>query len=313
MPDLSVVIATRNRAQQLCRALASLAAQSLPGHLFQVIVVDNDSSDDTAERAASALKQFHHAKLLKESRPGAAAARNTGIAASDGEIIVFLDDDVVADQALLREHLDSHRDRGNIAVLGALRFPWTGNESPVFRLLVKKPELLQSFSFEDAQNVSFLYFYTCNLSMNRRFFVQNQAFDEGFLGSGFEDTELGYRFLQTGGRLIFNSRASALHDAQVSASALARKQFNNGRYLRYLLSKHEQLREIFVPNNRVWRRRISAAVGWMATPLRFTFDSPYPEPLSSILARMCWHYFQRQYFLGLGTDEGPGSKLHYRH
>ena len=309
MPELSVIIATRNRARQLGRALASLQVQSLPTHSFEIVVVDNGSSDNTAELAPTALRPFRHATFLQEPKPGAAAARNAGVAASTTGVVVFLDDDIVADAELLAEHVKSHADGANIAVLGAVRFPWQGTESPLFRLLVQRPELLQSFSFADPQDVSFLHFYTCNLSMRRAFFQTNAGFDERFTGSGFEDTELGYRFLQAGGRMIFNPRASALHHPEISASVLARKQFNNGRYLAYLLHKHSQLRQTFVPDNGEWRRRISAAVGWTVSPLRFAFDNPCPQPLSSLLARLCWHYVQREYFRGLAIAESPGARL----
>jgi GT2 family glycosyltransferase len=303
MLELSIIIATRNRAQQLCRALESVKVQSLAANRFEVIVVDNGSSDETSRLAPIALKHFPHAKFLTESKAGAAAARNSGVAASNAPLVVFLDDDVIADRQLLEEHLRSHRDQNNIAVLGAVRFPWRGTESPLFKLLVQRPELLQTFAFDDPQNVSFLHFYTCNLSMPRAFFTHNPGFDEQFTGSGFEDTELGYRFLRAGRRLTFNPRASVLHDAQVSASVLAKKQFNNGRYLAYLLRKHSDLRKVFVPANGLWRRRISAAVGWTVAPLRFAFDASCPQRLSSLLARMCWHYVQREYYRGFAQGE----------
>jgi GT2 family glycosyltransferase len=309
MPELSVIIATRNRATQLCRAVESLEKQSLAPHRFELIVVDNGSTDETAELLPTKLRHFPNAKFLREPKPGAAAARNCGLGASAAPVALFLDDDIIADHHLLEEHVESHRDQAGIAVLGAVRFPWEGTESPLFKLLVQRPELLQSFAFDDPQNVSFLHFYTCNLSMPRVFFVSQPGFDERFTGSGFEDTELGYRFLRAGGRLVFNPRASALHAAQVSASVLARKQFNNGRYLAYLLRKHAGLRKFFVPENGKWRRQIATAIGWSVSPLRSAFDNPYPQPLSSLLARMCWYYVQREYYRGLAEAESGSAAL----
>jgi glycosyltransferase involved in cell wall biosynthesis len=88
-PRVSVIVATRNRRQQLARALASIDAQSYRN--FEVIVVDDGSTDGTA----AWLRAQRPQDCVIESGPphGAAAARNRGVARAGGEIVAFLDDD----------------------------------------------------------------------------------------------------------------------------------------------------------------------------------------------------------------------------
>ena len=88
----SVVVPTYNRAALLLQVLRSLAAQRTEAP-FEIIVVDNGSTDGTRQVAAA----FPGVRYVRETRPGSSAARNAGIAASRGEVIAFLDDDVVAE------------------------------------------------------------------------------------------------------------------------------------------------------------------------------------------------------------------------
>ncbi|MEU5522515.1 glycosyltransferase [Streptomyces sp. NPDC047860] len=100
LPFVSVVVATRERAGQLGRALDSLLAQEHPR--FEVVVVDNapltDDTRDLVER-----KYGERVRYVREPAPGLAIAHNTGLAEARGEVIAFTDDDVVADPRWLTE------------------------------------------------------------------------------------------------------------------------------------------------------------------------------------------------------------------
>ncbi|GGQ20091.1 hypothetical protein GCM10010266_48920 [Streptomyces griseomycini] len=99
-PSSSVVVATRERAGQLARALDSLLAQDHPD--FEIVVVDNapvtDGTRELVER-----KYGERVRYVCEPVPGLAVAHNTGLAAARGEVIAFTDDDVVADPRWLTE------------------------------------------------------------------------------------------------------------------------------------------------------------------------------------------------------------------
>jgi GT2 family glycosyltransferase len=98
LPAITVVLPTYRRPTALRAALAGLAAQVAPELSWDVIVVDNDPEADTDAIGADGLEAMPvAARLVREREPGAAAARNRGIAEATGGIIAFLDDDVVPD------------------------------------------------------------------------------------------------------------------------------------------------------------------------------------------------------------------------
>ena len=107
MLEISTIIPTRNRADLLPLALDALRKQSLCKSRFEVIIVDDGSTDNTQ----SVLKAFEDLPLrvFRQNQAGIAAAKNLGIFASRSPILLFLDDDDVADQDLLAAHLITHR------------------------------------------------------------------------------------------------------------------------------------------------------------------------------------------------------------
>src|SRR3990170_1802357 len=91
--QVSVVISTYNRASQLSAALDALCAQ-VGGVNYEVVVVDNNSTDATAQVAASRSRLHPHLRYIFEPRQGLPFARNTGVQATRAEIVAFTDDDV---------------------------------------------------------------------------------------------------------------------------------------------------------------------------------------------------------------------------
>lgn len=110
--EVSVVISSYNRASQLGKALDPLLAQA-GGVEYEVIVVDNNSTDETKEVAASRLSRSRRVKYVFEPRQGLPYARNTGILASNAPIVAFTDDDVEVGAdwvATIKRSFDEHPD-----------------------------------------------------------------------------------------------------------------------------------------------------------------------------------------------------------
>jgi GT2 family glycosyltransferase len=100
-PDLSVLVATRDRAESLARTLDSLAAQEAQGLDWELVVVDNGSRDETPivlERFGKALPLV----VLAEPRPGKNRALNQALDHARGRLLVFTDDDVIVSPGWLR-------------------------------------------------------------------------------------------------------------------------------------------------------------------------------------------------------------------
>jgi glycosyltransferase involved in cell wall biosynthesis len=169
---ISVVIATRNRAVLLDGALASLRAQ-LGAPEIEAIVVDNGSSDDTP-----AVAERYGATYCFEGRPNRALARNAGIAAAAGEIVLFVDDDVVLPPYFVAAHARAH---------AAETFPLVVT-GPIINVPSAGVRPVPTFV-----NGSNAYFCTCNVSVPRSSLDAVGRFDESFDKYGWEDTELGVR------------------------------------------------------------------------------------------------------------------------
>ncbi|MDQ2908273.1 MAG: glycosyltransferase family 2 protein [Candidatus Eremiobacteraeota bacterium] len=227
--NLSVVIATKDRAPFLARALDSLAVQqSAPP--FEAIIVDNGSHDTTpallAERAAVApfpLRTVHVA------RPNRGAARNAGIAAARGALVAFVDDDVWLPPGFLAAHAAAHRGPFAAAVSGPILNVGGYDARPAPR----------------AANYSRAFFCTCNVSVPRSALMAAGGFDESFDLYGWEDTELGLRLRRRDVRRIFAWDAYLWHIKPPESETLEivhAKTVERARMAARLLGKDRSLR-----------------------------------------------------------------------
>lgn len=106
MPDLprvTVAIPTYNRAEWLRQTLACLTVQDYPADRLEILIIDNNSPDRTAAVVAGFAEAPHPPKYRRETRQGANFARNHALAAAQGEIIVYGDDDILMEPDWLRE------------------------------------------------------------------------------------------------------------------------------------------------------------------------------------------------------------------
>ncbi|MBC7558366.1 MAG: glycosyltransferase family 2 protein, partial [Dermatophilaceae bacterium] len=116
-PRFSVVIPAVNEAADIGRCLSSLAGQDFQGD-YEIIVVDNNSTDNTA-----AIAQSHGATVLFEPNPGVCWARERGTEAARGEIVISTDADTTFDPGWLTRIDDSFRQKpSNVAVTGPCHF-----------------------------------------------------------------------------------------------------------------------------------------------------------------------------------------------
>jgi glycosyltransferase involved in cell wall biosynthesis len=169
---ISVIVATRNRAALLDGALASLRAQ-LGAPRIEAIVVDNGSTD-----ATRAVAERHAAVYVYEPQPNRALARNAGIAVATGEVVLFVDDDVVLPPFFVAVHARAQaRETFPHVVTGPI-------------INVPAPDVRPVPTFLNGSNA---FFCTCNVSVPRNVLEAVGGFDPSFDKYGWEDTELGVR------------------------------------------------------------------------------------------------------------------------
>lgn len=236
---VSVIIPTYNRCSLLQKVLAALLEQKLEPTVFEVIVIDDGSTDGTPQLVEFLIGSTPVSLTYKrQENLGPGAARNRGIELARGEHILFLDDDVIADRMLLQEHLRYHRlhPGPNEAVFGNVPLaPWIPD---TYRnrahYWVSKWEQIA-----DHDVVDWPYFVTANISLKRRFLLdEGLFFDEAFPFAAYEDTELGYRAAQHGVRIFYNKQAIGYHHMILEFDQIIKRAYQNGQALAMLHQKH---------------------------------------------------------------------------
>jgi GT2 family glycosyltransferase len=127
--DISVLVATRNRAPQLERMLSSLEEQELGGLSCELIVIDNGSEDDTQSILKKERNGFNLVALYEQTA-GKSRALNRGLGVAAGDLYVFTDDDVTASPVWLRSFYEASRKYGSTALFGGPIIPSFPMETP---------------------------------------------------------------------------------------------------------------------------------------------------------------------------------------
>ncbi|MCX5748936.1 MAG: glycosyltransferase family 2 protein [Candidatus Saganbacteria bacterium] len=201
--DISVVIPTVNREKILQKTLEALTGQTYPKDKFEIIVVDDGSTDGTKDTIESFTGKAHSVRYIRQiaGKKGPASANNLGIRSALGEYILFLNDDVIADPNLIEEHMSLHIKHPDIIVQGRVI-----NTSSLEDLGKKHDGYSGGYS-----DLSFGYFTTWNCSIKTTLLLKAGLFDEDFIDLCWEDVELGYRLRKIGVKQKYNKKAFGYH------------------------------------------------------------------------------------------------------
>jgi len=227
-PRLSVITPTYNDASILHDAVARLTHQTLAPDTYEVIVVDDGSTDATPDVARRAAAGPVRVRIVRfDTNRGRSAARNAGIRAAEAPLVVFVDSDILVRPEFLHYHLAMH-EAAATPVLG---------RGPV--ILIPTREVPPR---DPIARMSPAFLDTANASIQRQLLIDVGMFDEGFRVYGWEDFDLGLRLGARGVRRVFDARAVAYHVQPVPAvDALPRhlaKEEERARTALYLLRKH---------------------------------------------------------------------------
>lgn len=262
----SVVLCTYNRRNFVLATLATLRRQTLPPGDFEVIVVDNGSKDGTLQAvqaylqsdksSARSAEEDWRVECLAEPKNGLAYARNAGLLAASGEIVVFIDDDTLLDPHMLQHLWDAYQETGADAVGARVGIHWDMT-SPHWMV----PELLSTLGFfspstERCQLDPADNFASCAFSVKRAVLRELNYFSPFLskrinLPASVEVADLCQRLRQGGYTLWYEPEALVMHRA---TSARLRRAYFVGRaywqgrseiMLRYLHQRRESAREVW--------------------------------------------------------------------
>lgn len=234
MPEVSVIIPTYNNRHALIRTLRALFAQQSDPDRYEVIVIDDGSTDGTPS-AVDALDPPVRLRYHRQVNGGRAAARNAGARLAEGRILLFLDSDMIASPDLVARHLAHYRrHRGQIAVQGGMLI----DPACKVTLFMQTRESTLDLTYRRRRNMSPFQVATRNLSVRAEDFWAAGGFDERFVGYGWEDIDLGLRLHHSGVRIFYDPRIVAFHSEVESLDRMRAKFRQSGESAMYFWRKH---------------------------------------------------------------------------
>jgi len=243
---LSVVIPAYNCLELLKSTLVSLEKQDLDHSEFEVIVIDDCSTDDTQTFLKSYQGPLNLVGLVNQENSGRAVTRNRGIEQAKGEVVLFLEADTEAGSAdFLAQHLRAQEGGAQVSV-GFRIFHPELKKTGIMRYLEKRGAAKHPAGAE----IPGRYFVSCNASAPRAVLIDEGGFDHHFVHYGGEDLELGYRLSR---RLPIRSLPSAIgwhRHVRKPGELLRITQEFGGQSLPYLFSKHPELKRELSFDNR---------------------------------------------------------------
>ena len=252
---VSVVVPTRDRLATLELVLDGLARQTAPTSRFEVIVVDDGSSDGTPERLAADRHAFAFSlTVLRQENRGPAAARNRGLQTASGDVVLFIDDDCIPLPDLIERHLVSHETE-ELGVIGRIVWDPTLMVTPF--MAFTDEEFFTYHQIRSPQDAPFACYFTGNASVHRASALAVRGFDEDFPYALHEDVDFAYRLRRQGMRFVFAPDAIVHHHRPATLGPTLEQRRRAGREIMRFWSKHPELRELtpfYGLTDPAWRR-----------------------------------------------------------
>lgn len=293
---ISVIIPTRNNGNRIASTLRHLFHQTiLPAH-YEIIVVDNGSTDNTEEILSGLKREAVNLRWVKELKASRAHARNRGISESLGELVLFLDDDIEVEANHLACHLACHaQSRGPVAVIGQVV-----DISPITPSWVQDyfhARQVAGSPAADRENSgipSGLYFATGNVSLLRSTLESikiNCSGEPFYFDPAFrvrEDGDMGCRLIKAGVRFVFAEDIPCWHHHPRSWRSIVDRTYDGGYALLQLIEKHPEV-QLIDQKNVTASLLINFGLGVMCLSLfapAFLVRSVWPQLLRKVVGAL---------------------------
>jgi len=252
---LSVIVPTYNRERMLCNAIDSIINQSLSKDNYEILVIDNNSSDDTKNIVNKYVKETSNLKYLFEPIPGLLSGRHKGAKEAKGNILVFTDDDVIADNDWLKAIAETFKDT-SVKIVGGRNLPIFETEPPgwINNIWQKKKDgnsYCGHLSLLDLQDkckiIDISFVWGLNLSIRKETLLLLNGFHPDaypwelrqYRGDG--ETGLGYKAKILGINAIYQPKALIYH--YIPKDRMTIEYFKKRSYLQGISNSYTKIRE----------------------------------------------------------------------
>jgi GT2 family glycosyltransferase len=225
---VSVVIPTRDRAAQLRRTVEAVLSDPASS---QVVVVDDGSCDETPRVIAAAMAADRRVLGLRLEGKGAAAARQRGAEAASGEVLLLLDDDVVASPGLVTRHAQRHAAGDlRLVVVGYMptRQPPPATPGAFATVLYRQEYESHVERYEREPRRILEALWSGNVSLRRLACLEIGIISPSYPDANHNDRDFGLRLAQHGMHAVFDRTLEASHEHERSLSAFLRDAYRQG-------------------------------------------------------------------------------------
>ena len=301
---ISIVIPTRNKGELLASRLRPLFHQTLPSDQYEIVVVNNASTDQTSEVLATLRREGENFRWVMEPVPGRPQARNRGIREAAGDLIVLLDDDIEVQPDHLERHLAYHTqatDRmavvGHVVDVSPIQPAWVADY-----VLARQGMVARAPDAASAGILAGLRLATGNVSLLRSTLDrirteadgQPQYFDPSLPMR--QDADLGFRLARAGVRFVFAHDIQCYHNHPRGLRFLWQRSYQVGHATVRLVEKHPQavVAAKYLTASRLVNLGLLAAALGLFGPT-FVLRRLWPEPFRKAVGAMLLYQTNRGY------------------
>lgn len=256
---VSIIVPVYNNKDSLKKTIASLCEQTYPSNRYEIIVVDDGSTDSARDEFIDRCSEKKlHLKYLFQENKGPAAARNLGIRKSNGEIVAFIDSDCIAAKDWLKEIIAGYDDVRVAGIGGFIK------AKPTTAIVSQYCAYIKMNERPKIDKTGIVYLITGNASFRKDYLTPVGCFDERYNFAGGEDPDLCYRLKKKGYIFRFNPKAIVFNAHKQTVVELAKTYFNYGKGESFLALRKGSKWSLARKINLVWFFYLLKTVAKMA-------------------------------------------------